>query len=85
VDRALGSGLVERQPPERGTRLVLVELTATGHREVERAVGTLLAHEQELVDLLAPQDQAELARLLAQLLASLAGTDRRNQHRPIPS
>jgi DNA-binding MarR family transcriptional regulator len=72
VDRAQGSGLVRRLPPVRGSRTVLVELTADGHREVERAVGVLLGYEQTLVDALAPGDRAELARLLAELLQSLA-------------
>jgi DNA-binding MarR family transcriptional regulator len=73
VDRALGSGLVRRLAPERGSRAVLVELTAAGHREVDRAVGGLLSYEQGLVDVLSPAEQAELARLLAVLLASLSG------------
>lgn len=72
VARAQGSGLVRRLTPVRGSRTVLVELTGAGHREVERAVGLLLSYEQSLVDELAPADQAELARLLADLLARLA-------------
>ncbi len=72
VDRAQGSGLVRRLAPARGSRTVLVELTAAGHREVERAVGVLLTTEQTLVDALTPGDQAQLARLLAELLQSLA-------------
>jgi DNA-binding MarR family transcriptional regulator len=71
VDRAQESGLVRRLAPVRGSRTVAVELTARGHREVERAVGVLLGHEQGLVDALAPEDQAELARLLTELLRTL--------------
>ena len=72
VDRAGREGLVQRLAPDPGSRTVLVELTPEGHREVERAVGLLLSHEQGTVDVLSPDEQAELARLLAMLLLSLA-------------
>ena len=72
VDRAQASGLVRRLPPERGSRTVLVELAEPGHREVERAVGSLLTYEQGLVNVLGPGEQAELARLLSVLVLSLA-------------
>ena len=71
VDRAKRAGLVERLGPAPGSRTVLVELTPAGHREVERAVGLLLGHEQNLVEALSPEEQEELARLLAVLLGSL--------------
>jgi DNA-binding MarR family transcriptional regulator len=71
VDRAKRAGLVERIAPAPGSRTVLVELTPAGHREVERAVGLLLGHEQDLVEVLSPGEQEELARLLAVLLGSL--------------
>jgi hypothetical protein len=82
VDRALESGLVRRLPPQRGTRTVLVGLTTAGHREVARAVGSLLAHEQGLVGALEPDDQAELSRLLALLLARLSSGARLSGSRP---
>ena len=72
VDRAQASGLVRRLPPERGSRTVLVELAEPGHREVERAVGSLLTYEQGLVNVLGPGEQEELARLLSVLVLSLA-------------
>lgn len=72
VDRARQSGLVRRLAPERGSRTVLVELTELGHRAVEDAVGRLLGHEQDLVTVLEPAEQEELARLLAVLLRSLS-------------
>jgi DNA-binding MarR family transcriptional regulator len=72
VDRALQSGLVRRLAPERGSRIVRVELTDVGHRLVQQAVGQLLTYEQGLVDVLEPAEQEELARLLAALLAGLA-------------
>lgn len=71
VDRALASGLVRRLGPEAGSRAVLVELTPRGHAEIERVVGSLLGHEQTLVDTLPPADQAELTRLLSVLLRHL--------------
>jgi DNA-binding MarR family transcriptional regulator len=71
VDRARQSGLVHRLAPEPGSRIVLVELTELGHRVVERAVGRLLAHEQDLVAALDPGEQEDLARLLAALLRGL--------------
>lgn len=81
VDRAKQAGLVERLAPARGSRTVLVELTRAGHREVERAVGLLLGHEQDLVGVLSPGEQEELARLLAILLGRLVHLERgrRNQ------
>lgn len=71
VDRAKRAGLVERLAPVPGSRTVLVELTPEGHHEVERAVGLLLGHEQDLMEVLSPGEQEDLARLLAVLLASL--------------
>jgi DNA-binding MarR family transcriptional regulator len=71
VDRAEREGLVRRLPAQPGTRAVPVELTAQGHRVVQRAVAELLTYEQGLVDVLDPIEQDELARLLAVLLAGL--------------
>ncbi len=72
VDRGREAGLVRRLPAAAGSRLVMVELTERGHRQVEEAVGSLLRYEQDLVDILDPGQQDELARLLAILLDSLA-------------
>jgi DNA-binding MarR family transcriptional regulator len=68
VDRAQRAGLVLRLPPERGSRLVLIELTAAGHTAVESAVLTVLSHEQRIVDVLDPVQQEQLAGMLAALL-----------------
>ncbi len=68
VDRAQRSGLVRRLPSERGSRVVLVELTSDGHAAVETAVGTVLRHEQQVVDVLDPVQQEQLAGMLAALL-----------------
>jgi DNA-binding MarR family transcriptional regulator len=72
VERARRAGVVRRLPPAPGSRLVFIELTEQGHREVEAGVDSLLSHEQSLVDVLEPAQQAQLARLLAQLLRGLA-------------
>ncbi len=71
VDRAQRDGLVLRLAAEPATRAVPVELTAAGHRAVEGAVGGLLSYEQGLIEVLAPREQRELARLLAVLLGDL--------------
>ncbi len=68
VDRAQRSGLARRLPPERGSRAVLVELTPDGHAAVDAAVGTVLRHEQQVVDVLDPAQQEQLAGMLAVLL-----------------
>jgi DNA-binding MarR family transcriptional regulator len=72
VDRAQGAGLVRRIAAEPGSRAVYVQLTDAGHHTVEDAVGRLLTYEQRLVDILEPEQQEELARLLSVLLRSLA-------------
>jgi DNA-binding MarR family transcriptional regulator len=71
VDRARGEGLVRRLGAEPGSRAVYVELTDQGHAAVEDAVGRLLSYEQRLVDILQPEQQEELARLLSVLLQGL--------------
>lgn len=72
VDRAQGTGLVRRIPAEPGSRAVYVQLTEHGQDAVEDAVSRLLTHEQRLVDILEPEQQEELARLLSILLRGLA-------------
>lgn len=71
VDRAQHEGLVRRLAAHPGTRAVPVELTPEGHHAVENAVDGLLTYEQGLIDVLSPQEQQELARLLAVLLQDL--------------
>lgn len=73
VDRGQHSGLVRRLPPVRGSRVVLVELTADGHACVEAAVGAVLSHEQQIVDVLDPAQQELLAGMLAALLGRFQG------------
>ncbi|MHA6762617.1 MarR family winged helix-turn-helix transcriptional regulator [Streptacidiphilus sp. PAMC 29251] len=78
VDRAQHEGLVRRLAADPGTRAVPVELTSAGHHAVENAVDGLLNYEQGLIEVLSPQEQQELARLLAVLLQDL--NDRGHHH-----
>ncbi|WP_182451276.1 MarR family winged helix-turn-helix transcriptional regulator [Streptacidiphilus sp. P02-A3a] len=71
VDRARQDGLVRRLAADPGTRTVQVELTAEGHHAVEHAVDGLLTYEHGLIEALAPEEQQELARLLAVLVQDL--------------
>ena len=71
VDRAQQEGLVRRLAAHPGTRAVPVELTPEGHHAVENAVDGLLHYEQGLIEALSPEEQQELARLLAVLLQDL--------------
>ncbi|MFC1408448.1 MarR family winged helix-turn-helix transcriptional regulator [Streptacidiphilus sp. N1-12] len=71
VDRAQQEGLVYRLAADPGTRAVPVELTPAGHHAVENAVDGLLTYEQGLIEALSPQEQQDLARLLAVLLQDL--------------
>ncbi len=68
VDRAQRSRLVRRLPPERGSRVVLVQLTPDGHSAVDAAVGAVLNREQRMVDVLDPLHQEQLGVMLAALL-----------------
>ncbi|WP_371657409.1 MarR family winged helix-turn-helix transcriptional regulator [Streptomyces sp. NBC_00280] len=78
VDRAQHEGFVRRLAADPGTRAVPVELTPKGHRAVENAVEGLLNYEQGLIEVLTPQQQQDLARLLAVLLQDL--NDRAHRH-----
>ncbi|MGW1716033.1 MarR family winged helix-turn-helix transcriptional regulator [Streptomyces sp. NPDC002156] len=78
VDRAQHEGFVRRLAADPGTRAVPVELTPEGHHAVENAVDGLLNYEQGLIEVLSPQDQQELGRLLAVLVQDL--NDRAHHH-----
>ncbi len=72
VARAEREGLVERSAAGRGSRAVIVALTARGHALVERTVDQVLGREAQLVGVLAPADRALLAALLGRLLTDVA-------------
>jgi len=72
VQRAEKDGLVRRDRTGDDGRAVLVELTAAGHRLIERGVDDLLRHEESLLTALAPDEREQLSGLLRRLLTSLA-------------
>jgi len=72
VARCEAQGLVRRsRGDEQDGRVVTVALTADGLRAVERVVGDLLAHEDDLVSGLSAEEVDQLSALLRRLLASL--------------
>lgn len=72
VARAERAGFVRRLRSRRDGRVVLVELTPTGHELIERTVDTLFARELELVAGLDVEQRDQLAGLLRTLLADLS-------------
>ncbi|MFB6725290.1 MarR family winged helix-turn-helix transcriptional regulator [Kribbella sp. NPDC056345] len=78
VTRAEDAGLVTRRPDPDGTRAVVVTLTPAGHALIERSVDQVLTREAELVASLTPDNRAQLATALQQLLDDV--TSRTNRH-----
>ncbi|MEU2713304.1 MarR family winged helix-turn-helix transcriptional regulator [Streptomyces sp. NPDC007205] len=66
-------GLVERRGDTRDRRVAHVRLTDTGRDLVDGILPEQLAYETTVLSVLAPQDQAELAGRLAELLSRLEG------------
>ncbi|MGV4924380.1 MarR family transcriptional regulator [Streptomyces sp. BHT-5-2] len=82
VARAEREGLVTRRPGEGRPRSVLVELTPAGHDLVESTVDQVLGREAELLQVLGPKEQEQLAGLLRILLQDVQrrlGDDRITQ------
>ena len=71
VARAERAGYVRRGRSTADGRGVYVELTETGHTEVERTVDDLLRHEETLLSALTPAQRTQLAGLLRILLANV--------------
>lgn len=73
VRRAATDGLVTRDAPASGYHARAITLTTAGGALLDRAVGDLLRHEQDLIGHLGAADQERLAELLRELLAGLGG------------
>lgn len=71
LDRLESAGLVRRVPDPRDRRGVLVELTDSGRRQIDRAVTEQAAKEIDVLGALTPQELAELNLLLRKVLSSL--------------
>ncbi|MFG2780362.1 MarR family winged helix-turn-helix transcriptional regulator [Streptomyces prunicolor] len=69
VDRMVADNLVYRRPDRADRRRVLLHLTARGRALHQRAAHRLLADQNRLLD--AIDDQGDLVRLLARLMAAL--------------
>ena len=68
IDRLAARGLVIREPVPGDRRGTWVALTDAGRSRVDAAFIDLLAEERELLAVLTPQDQADLATSLRRLL-----------------
>lgn len=65
IDRLEAAGLVRRVRPRDGDRrALLVQLTATGRRRIDRAFEAHMANEARLVGQLSRTDRADLERVL---------------------
>lgn len=71
LDRLEIAGLVRRRPNPADRRGTLVELTEPGRTLIEGAVRAGAAAQTDVFSRLPPADRAQLARLLADLMAAL--------------
>jgi DNA-binding MarR family transcriptional regulator len=71
IDRLAGRGLVRRLPDPADGRGVMVRLEDGGRRLADAALADLLQTERELLAVLRPGEQDQLARLLRDLLTPL--------------
>ena len=71
LDKLERRGLIRRAPDPQDRRGVLLELTETGHSQLEEYVEAGAGRERELADDLTLAEKQELNRLLSKLLASL--------------
>lgn len=70
LHRLESAGLVARVADPDDARGLLVELTAAGHRLIEAVAPLHLANERALIGALTPDEQRDLAVLLAKLLTA---------------
>jgi DNA-binding MarR family transcriptional regulator len=71
LDRLERAGLIARRPNPEDRRGILVALTDKGLALVDEALTAHVANEWEIVGGMSETDRADLARLLAQLIAGL--------------
>ncbi|MGX7674712.1 MarR family winged helix-turn-helix transcriptional regulator [Plantactinospora sp. DSM 117369] len=70
IDRLERDGLVSRRPSTTDGRGRLVALTEAGRKLIDQAFAEHMRNERRLLDLLPPDDAAQLERLLAAWLAA---------------
>jgi len=74
IDRLEKEGLVERRPNPADRRGTLVALTAGGLRLIDAMIALHVANQHSIVSGLDAQEQEQLSRLLAKLLATAQNT-----------
>lgn len=67
LDRLESMGLIERLPDPNDRRGTLIRLTEAGKQKVDEAVVPHVETETELVSVLSPEEQKDLARLLKKM------------------
>ena len=67
----VAKGLVDREPDPKDRRSVIVSLTPHGRAIVDRALPDHVENERRMLEVLAPDERGELARLLQKLLVGL--------------
>ena len=71
LNRLVTKGLVDREPDPKDRRSVIVSLTPHGRAIVDRALPDHVENERRMLEVLAPDERGELARLLQKLLVGL--------------
>jgi DNA-binding MarR family transcriptional regulator len=73
LDKLEARGLVRRIPNPQDRRGLAVELTAAGHKLVDRLVDEHVANEEQMMSALSGREREQLDRLTRKLLAHLVG------------
>jgi DNA-binding MarR family transcriptional regulator len=71
IDRLEERGLLERRPTADDRRKVILRLTPAGLELVDEVLSTHMATEREILSVLSPRQQEEMARLLRRVLLGL--------------
>lgn len=78
LDKLERARLVRRSSDPSDGRIVVVELTTSGRREVDRVVEELMRREGKLLDFMAKDDRTTLERLLRQWVLRFEHADARD-------